>query len=90
MNWNKALTMATTAVLCLRIALPVGDADAAEIKVVCSPALAPVYRELIPEFERTYGHKVVIAYATAGATRDLIQGSTGTALARRRQVNKCP
>ena len=75
MTWSTALTKAATVVLCLRIALPVGDAEAAEIKIVCSPALAPVYRELIPGFERTSGHKVAITYSTAGAIRDRVQNN---------------
>jgi ABC-type molybdate transport system substrate-binding protein len=32
--------------------------DAAEIKVLCVGTLSHVYRDLIPEFERTSGHKV--------------------------------
>ena len=40
------------------------------IKVICTPALAPACHELIPEFERAFGHKVVITYGTARAIKD--------------------
>lgn len=39
--------------------LVVGEAAAAEITVVSSGGFAAAYRELVPEFERATGHKVV-------------------------------
>ncbi len=50
------------------LALAVGAcsvAHAAEIKVVSTMALRSVMEELLPEFERSSGHKVTIAYDTA-------------------------
>ncbi len=45
--------------------LMAGAAEAAEIKVLASGALREVWAELVPQFEKTTGHKVV---ATFGAT----------------------
>ena len=40
-----------------------GAAHAAEIKVLASAALKTAYLELVPEFERTSGHKVSTTWA---------------------------
>ena len=48
-------------------------AGAAEIKVLCAVALHPAMDELIPAFERSTGHKVTVAYGTAGAVVDRVQ-----------------
>jgi molybdate transport system substrate-binding protein len=42
-------------------------ARAAEIKLLCAVALHPAIDVLIPEFEKSTGHKVKIAYGNAGA-----------------------
>jgi molybdate transport system substrate-binding protein len=42
-------------------------ARAAEIKLLCAVALHPAIDVLIPDFEKSSGHKVTIAYGTAGA-----------------------
>src|SRR5205807_7427031 len=42
-------------------------ARAAEIKLLCAVALQPAMVALIPDFEKLSGHKVTIAYGTAGA-----------------------
>jgi molybdate transport system substrate-binding protein len=42
-------------------------ARAAEIKLLCAVALHPAFDVLIPDFERSSGHKVTIAYGNAGA-----------------------
>jgi molybdate transport system substrate-binding protein len=39
-----------------------GAAQAAEIKVLCSTALKTVMQELVPQFERATGNKVVVEY----------------------------
>ena len=36
--------------------------QAAEIKVLCSTALKTVMQELVPQFERATGHKVIVEY----------------------------
>jgi len=49
------------------------EASKAEIKVLCAVALHPAMDALIPEFEKTSGHKVTIAYANAGPVADRVQ-----------------
>ena len=48
-------------------------ARAAEIKLLCAVALQPAMIALIPEFEKSSGHKVTIAYGTAGAVANRVQ-----------------
>lgn len=57
---SYGITMASTAV-------------AAEINVVCAVALQPAMVTLLPDFERSSGHKVTIAYGTAGAVANRVQ-----------------
>ena len=50
-------------------------AQAAEIKVLCSTALKTVMQELVPQFERATGHKVVVEYGvSAGMQRRVEAG----------------
>jgi len=42
-------------------------ARAAEIKLLCAVALHPAIDVLVPDFEKSSGHKVAIAYGNAGA-----------------------
>jgi molybdate transport system substrate-binding protein len=51
-----------------------GFVDAAEIKVLSAVAMKPALDDLAREFEQTSGHKVTVAYATAGIVRDRIRG----------------
>src|SRR6516162_5719401 len=46
---------------------------AAQIKLLCVVALQPGMVALIPDFEKSSGHKVTIAYGTAGAVADRVQ-----------------
>src|SRR3954464_7547189 len=48
-------------------------ARAAEIKLLCAVALQPAMVSLIPDFEKSSGHKVTVAYGTAGAVADRVQ-----------------
>jgi molybdate transport system substrate-binding protein len=50
-----------------------GAARAAEIKLLCAVALHPAFDVLLPEFEKTSGHKVTVAYGNAGAIADRFQ-----------------
>ena len=50
-----------------------GTARAAEIKLLCAVALHPAYDVLIPDFEKSSGHNVTIAYGNAGAIMDRFQ-----------------
>jgi molybdate transport system substrate-binding protein len=58
---------------------------AAEIRLLSAAAMQSVFRDIIGDFERASGHKVITAYATMGAitqrvsggeTADLVIGST--------------
>jgi molybdate transport system substrate-binding protein len=46
---------------------------AAEIKLLCAVALQPAMVGLMPDFEKSSGHQVTIAYGTAGAVADRVQ-----------------
>src|SRR5829696_1695699 len=48
-------------------------ARAAEIKLLPASALHPVIDAVIPDFEKSSGHKVTVAYGTAGAVADRVQ-----------------
>lgn len=48
-------------------------ARAAEIKLLCAVALHPAIDVLIPEFEKSSGHRVTVAYGSAGAIADRFQ-----------------
>jgi molybdate transport system substrate-binding protein len=48
-------------------------ARAAEIKLLCAVALHPAIDALIPDFEKSSGHKVTVAYGTAGAVVNRVQ-----------------
>jgi molybdate transport system substrate-binding protein len=50
-------------------------ARAAEIRLLCAVALHPAIDALIPDFEKSSGHKVTVAYGTAGAVADRVQKS---------------
>lgn len=47
-------------------------AGAAEIRLLSASALHPVIDELIPDFEKSSGHKVVVDYGTAGAVAERV------------------
>src|SRR4051794_25149036 len=48
-------------------------ATAAEVKVLCAVALQPAMTALIPDFEKSSEHKVIIGYGTAGAVANRVQ-----------------
>lgn len=53
-------------------------ANAAEVKLFCPVAMKGVMSDLVPQFERSSGHKVAIEYGTVGALVDrLIKGESG-------------
>lgn len=51
-----------------------GSAYAAEVHVLCSLGLKSVVEELVPQFERTSGHKVVVEYGLAAQFKQQIEG----------------
>jgi molybdate transport system substrate-binding protein len=57
----RALGIAVTLLLA-------GSAGAAEVRVMISGGLTPAYKELVPEFERLTGNKVLTAYGPSMGT----------------------
>ena len=53
---------------------PFAGARAAEVKALISTAMKTSIEELVPKFERTTGHKVMIAYGPTGALAKRIAG----------------
>jgi len=75
MNRRSILSISATIALGLALfTITAGStARAAEIKLLCAVALQPAMVALIPDFEKSSGHKVTIAYGTAGAVADRVQ-----------------
>src|SRR5499426_3370880 len=48
-------------------------ARAAEVQLLSASALHPAIDALIPDFEKSSGHKITVAYGTAGAVADHVQ-----------------
>ena len=66
-----ALTIAAAAFLLS------GMAGAAEIKVLSTQATEEAYKELVPQFEKTTGHKVVTVFTgTLDANKRLASGES--------------
>jgi len=73
MNRRSILSVSTAFGLAL-LGITAGTrGKAAEIKLLSASALHPAIDALIPEFEKSSGHKVTVAYGTAGAVADRIQ-----------------
>lgn len=74
---NRRSILSVSAMISLGLALfgiaAGSKARAAEIKLLCASALHPVIDALIPDFEKSSGHKVTVAYGTAGAVADRVQ-----------------
>ena len=75
MNPRSILSVSATIALGLALfGITAGrTARAAEIKLLCAVALHPAIDALIPDFEKSSGHKVTVAYGTAGAVADRVQ-----------------
>jgi molybdate transport system substrate-binding protein len=75
MNRRSILNISATIVLGFALVGTTAGiaARAAEIKLLCAVALQPGMAALIPDFEKSSGHKVTIAYGTAGAVADRVQ-----------------
>jgi molybdate transport system substrate-binding protein len=77
MNMNLRSILSVSATLASVLALfgitAGATARAAEIKVLCAVALQPAMDALIPDFEKSSGHKVTIDYGTAGAVANRVQ-----------------
>jgi len=74
---NRSSILSVSATISLGLALcgitAGSTARAAEIKLLCASALHPVIDALMPDFEKSSGHKVTVAYGTAGAVADSVQ-----------------
>src|SRR5689334_11093759 len=75
MNWRIVLGVSARAVLGLSLLGTTHGtlARAAEIKLLCASALHPAIDALIPDFEKSSGHKIKVDYGTAGAVADRVQ-----------------
>ena len=75
MNRRSILSISATISLGLALfGITAGStARAAEIKLLCASALHPAIDALLPDFEQSSGHKVTVAYGTAGAVADRVQ-----------------
>ena len=54
-----------------------GQAAAAELKVLSAGAMRAVLQELAPEFEKSSGHSLAIEYATAGKVEQKVTADDG-------------
>src|SRR5258708_7072012 len=75
MNGRSILRASATIALGLALfGITAGSpARAAEIKLLCAVALHPAIDALVPDFEKSSGHKVTVAYGNAGAIADRFQ-----------------
>src|SRR6478609_9059246 len=74
MNPRSILSVSATIALGLALfGITASTARAAEIKLLCAVALHPAIDALIPDFEKSSGHKVTVAYGNAGAIADRFQ-----------------
>src|SRR6202162_3916833 len=71
---NTLIRLAAAGISATILSSQPGIGDAAELKLLCAVAVKAPIDELVSGFERATGHKVTIAYATAGVLRDLIKG----------------
>jgi molybdate transport system substrate-binding protein len=71
MNWRIVLGVSARAVLGLSLlGITHGTlARAAEIKLLCASALHPALIALIPDFEKSSGHKITVAYGLRALSR---------------------
>lgn len=54
--------------------LSLNSAPAAEIRLLSAASIQEVFKEIIGDFERASGHKVIIHYGTMGAITDWMRG----------------
>ena len=74
MNSTARSVSATLAFGLLLFGVAAGSsANGTEIKLLSASALHPAIDTLIPEFEKSSGHKLTVAYGTAGAVADGVQ-----------------
>jgi molybdate transport system substrate-binding protein len=72
MNLQTVLSALVSAAIAAMSTAGGGVASAAEIKCLCPVGMKAVIDDLVPQFERSSGHKITIEYATAGVIVDRI------------------
>src|SRR6266576_989941 len=70
---NRLSILTVSATIALGLVGTAAGSTAAEIKVLCAVALQPAMVALIPDFEKSSGHKVTIGYGTAGVVAERVQ-----------------
>jgi molybdate transport system substrate-binding protein len=70
---RRSIVSATIALGLALFGITASIARAAEIKLLCAVALQPAIDALIPDFEKSSGHKVTVAYGNAGAIAERFQ-----------------
>jgi len=70
---SQVVNIVTTSLLLLLIAATQNIAFSAELKVLSGSGVQPVMTEIIPQFERISGHKVIFDYGTVGGMADRVQ-----------------
>jgi molybdate transport system substrate-binding protein len=73
-RWKFLHLAAPAAALSVLLGITAGStATANEIRLLCAVALQPAIDVLIPDFEKSSGHKVTVAYGNAGAIAERFQ-----------------
>ena len=65
------------AMACVAVAMTPIQAKAADIKLFAGSSMRVLLPELLPQFEKASGHKVIIEYGTLGANRDRVMKGEG-------------
>lgn len=71
---RKVLHMLAVKVAFIALLAQTAAATAAEVKVMSGAAMRGAFGELLPQFERATGHKIVIEYGAGTAFRKQIEG----------------
>ena len=76
--FSHSLTIRLTGALaCFAVAMMPLEASAADVKLLAGSSMRVLLPELLPQFEKASGHKVVIEYGTLGANRDRVMKGEG-------------
>ena len=78
---SSQLRRVLVALITLTTASTVNRATAADIKVLCSNGMRAAMEDLVPQFERTTTHHVVIVYGLGAALKRQIEGGEAFDLA---------
>src|SRR5206468_285614 len=82
MNMSLRSILSVSGVLASALALfgitAGSTASAVEIRLLSASALHPAIDALIPDYEKSSGHKVTVGYGTAGAVADRVQKGEAT------------